>query len=191
MTRTPVYILAGGRSSRFGSDKARASIRGGTLLKHVADMLSPVACDLTVIADHADKYRDLGFRTIADIRPGLGPLAGLHAALADLPQDHRWLLLGSCDMFVVRRHWLEHLLANADDQRDAAAFRAQRWQPMPAMYARTTAAAVEAALDSGDRSMQHLLDLLDVAEIPTPADWPADWQVNTVHDLARQLADTK
>jgi molybdenum cofactor guanylyltransferase len=70
-------ILAGGRSSRFGSDKALAMVNGRPLIDHVAESLSG-QCDALVVAG---RIHD-GYRCVAD-RPatGMGPLAGLAGAL--------------------------------------------------------------------------------------------------------------
>ena len=172
MTRLPVYILAGGRSSRFGSDKARASLHGRPLLRHVAAMLEPVAARLTVVADCCGKYDDLGLRTLADQQPGLGPLAGLHTALGDLaPEDH-WLLLCSCDAAVVRGEWLRRLIAGRSAEHDAVAFRSSRWQPMPGLYARTALPVIAHCIHGRNRSMQNLLDQLRSISLALPTDWP-------------------
>lgn len=71
-------ILAGGRSRRFGSDKAEAMLDGRTLLAHVADALRP-QCDALVLCGRT--HREMA--SLED-RPhaGLGPLGGLCAALA-------------------------------------------------------------------------------------------------------------
>ncbi|MBJ7440047.1 MAG: molybdenum cofactor guanylyltransferase [Sphingopyxis sp.] len=66
-------VLAGGRSRRFGSDKAVATLGGQTLLDHALAALQP-HCDAVVIVG-----RDEG---IADWpRPDMGPLGGIAAAL--------------------------------------------------------------------------------------------------------------
>jgi len=179
MTRLPVYILAGGRSSRFGSDKARALFQGRPLLSHVAAMLEPVAASITVVADRMGKYDDLGFRTITDRRPDLGPLGGLDTAIADLPAGSDWMLLCSCDALVIRTAWLTRLIGAITDDRDAVAFRGDRWQPMPALYARPVATTVLQQIEGDHRSMQSLLDRLNVASLPMPDDWPERWQANT------------
>jgi molybdopterin-guanine dinucleotide biosynthesis protein A len=80
MKPIPVYLLAGGRSSRFGSDKARAELAGVPLILRLAHQVEPVASPLVVVADRRDKYLDLGLTTIADALPGLGPLGGLLTA---------------------------------------------------------------------------------------------------------------
>ncbi len=183
----PVYILAGGRSSRFGSDKARAQLEGRPLIGHVASLLSPIASSITVVADVPDKYADLGLATIADPVVGLGPMGGLSAALLDLAHRAagRWLLLTSCDQPIGYPHWLKALLDARADGRDAVAFHGDKWQPMPALYAADCLDAVLAHRDSPDRSMQRLLNAIATQPLRLPVDWPEHWQVNRPGDLER------
>lgn len=183
MKRVPVYILAGGRSSRFGSDKARAIINDQPLICHVASLLKHIATELTVVADCADKYADLGLRTIADRRPGLGPLAGLDTALHDLSASSGWLLICSCDAIVLRRSWLDQLLTAPAAGYNAVAFKDQHWQPMPALYHTRARPTVAKHLADNDRSMQSLLNQLSAHARPLPTDWTDHWQVNTPDEL--------
>ena len=53
MEKVPVYILAGGRSSRFGHDKAMARLAGVPLLSRVGTLAAPFASRITVVAEHA------------------------------------------------------------------------------------------------------------------------------------------
>ncbi len=85
MERVPVCILSGGRSSRFGSDKARALLRFVPLIVHVVRTAESVASRVTVVADTADKYAGLGLKTIVDLTPGLGPIGGLNTVLVPAP----------------------------------------------------------------------------------------------------------
>ncbi len=190
MKQLPVYILAGGKSSRFGSDKARALLDEQPLVVRVQQMLMPFASRVTAVADRADKYADLGLRTIADLHVGLGPVAGLETALADLSPDEPWLLLCSCDAIILRRSWIDRLLDAAGQADHAAiAFRADRWQPMPALYARSALPAVREQLKADQRSFQQLLGRLDTAAIPLPPDWPDQWQANTRAQLDAHQPD--
>jgi molybdopterin-guanine dinucleotide biosynthesis protein A len=70
-------IIAGGQSSRFGTDKALAMLDDRALLDHVADRLD-TQCDAVIVCG-----RTWGDRvSVADRpTPGLGPLGGLCAAL--------------------------------------------------------------------------------------------------------------
>lgn len=88
-------ILAGGRSSRFGSDKALAPIEGRPMLEHVAERLRAQCAAVIVVG------RDWQGMIRTDDRPepGLGPLGGLAGALA-YARDHRFdaVLTSSCDL---------------------------------------------------------------------------------------------
>lgn len=65
-------VLAGGRSSRFGSDKALAALGGHTLLERAVASLE-AQCDSVIVVGRGD---------VADRpRPGMGPLGGINAAL--------------------------------------------------------------------------------------------------------------
>jgi len=187
-SRVPVYILAGGRSQRFGSDKARATFNDEPLILHVRRLLSPVALSVTVVAEHQDKYADLSLRTIADRTPNLGPLGGLATALTD-NAEAPWLLLCACDALVIRPDWLTRLLSHRTPDADAIAFRHDHWQPMPALFAQTSAAVVESQLNAERRSMQQLLNQLRTVALPTPRNWPKHWQVNRPADLKRNPFD--
>lgn len=71
--RTLGAVLAGGRSSRFGSDKALAMLDGRTLLDHALAAIHP-HCDAAVV---------VGREAIADWpRPDMGPLGGIAGALS-------------------------------------------------------------------------------------------------------------
>jgi molybdopterin-guanine dinucleotide biosynthesis protein A len=87
-------VLSGGRSSRFGSDKALARLGGWTLRDLAADALSA----------HVDEVVIVGGTTgIPDLpRPGLGPLGGLAAALDHAAtHGYRCVLTIGCDMPVL------------------------------------------------------------------------------------------
>ncbi len=71
-------IVAGGRATRFGADKALAQWRGRALIAHAADALRPWVNELAVCGREWS-----GLQSIADLpAPGLGPLGGLAGALS-------------------------------------------------------------------------------------------------------------
>lgn len=77
MTRRLGIVLAGGGSTRFGSDKAEALLHGKRLIDHAADSLRPW-CETVMLVGR----RDPDFATLADRpAPDMGPLGGLNAGL--------------------------------------------------------------------------------------------------------------
>ena len=186
MQRIPVYILAGGKSSRFGSDKARAHFSDGApLLSRIVRALEPCALSCTAVAEGADKYADLNVRTIADLHPGLGPLAGLHAALKDLPAPG-WLLLLSCDFVALDCDWAAALQdASGANKVLSVAFRGEKIEPLCALYHSDLLQEVERSLERGALSPAKLIERVAHKLLPLPANWPALAHINTRDEFAR------
>ena len=180
----PLYLLAGGQSRRFGADKARAQLEGSPLICHVAQALRPACGPITAVAQAPGAYGDLGLATIADQRPGLGPVAGLHAALT-----HRgtgWLLLASCDTLGLRADWVELLVAAArpDASPPAVAFRHQgRWEPTFGLYHTDALGEVEGALEREQLALWRLLDALGARALESPEGWERVRSINTPEAL--------
>ena len=88
-------VLAGGRSSRFGSDKAQAMLGGRTLLDHVIERFGPQVDALVVTGRAHAALPWLPDRP----GPGLGPLGGLCAALRHaLDAGYGVVVSVGCDM---------------------------------------------------------------------------------------------
>jgi molybdopterin-guanine dinucleotide biosynthesis protein A len=191
----PAYILAGGRSARFGSDKARAELAGEPLVARVARMIEPHVADVTIVADVPGKYDDLGLRTIADRIPDRGPLGGLDAAISDCiaraGPSRRWLLLASCDLVELRGSWIEALREGAGESVCIVVYRGERWHPMPGLYRVDLAEDVARRLESRQLAMRSLIEASPHRALSLPSDWPALAQVNTreqLEEARRKLA---
>ncbi len=87
-SKLPCVILAGGRSSRMGSNKSLATLGGVTLLSHIVARMTPQASAIALNAP-ADFDGGDDLRRVPDTLPGqLGPLAGVLAALRDTALHH-------------------------------------------------------------------------------------------------------
>jgi molybdopterin-guanine dinucleotide biosynthesis protein A len=101
-------VLAGGRSSRFGSDKAMALLEGRPLIDHVILALSPHVDGMIVCG------RTYPGLTGAPDRPGpgLGPLGGINAALRHAADNgYAKVLTAPCDTPRIGKQLLADLLA--------------------------------------------------------------------------------
>ncbi|MCU1255797.1 MAG: molybdenum cofactor guanylyltransferase [Candidatus Angelobacter sp.] len=75
------FVLAGGKSTRMGQDKAALTLNGLTLLQHALAALREVCRDVAILGKH-ELYGTLA-PVYEDIFPGCGPLGGIHAALSN------------------------------------------------------------------------------------------------------------
>lgn len=173
----PVYILAGGKSRRYGSDKARADADGEPMIVRVADVLKPFASRVTVVAATSGEYDDLDLRTIGDITPDKGPMGGLLTALED-DGAAGWIILSACDWKGIRSHWIEHLLSGRSDGRGAVAFQSDRYDPLLAAYHGSILPVVAEHIERKRLEMQELLSSINTYGIPHPADWHRAVNVN-------------
>lgn len=190
MTPLSAYILAGGRSSRFGSDKSRACINDVPLIVRIADAARTCTSRVTAVADVKDKYSDLGLRTIADGRPGAGPLAGLDTALHDAAHSgDEWIFLASCDLIDLKPAWIGRLqvTCNASDQ--FVAFRGQFWEPLIACYHISMIARIATQVEKGESSLWKLLKMSTGTSLALPTDWPKTIQANTPGELAAAVSE--
>lgn len=174
---SPVYVLAGGSSRRFGSDKAFADDNGIPRTVAIASRWASRSADsVTAIGRRADAFAAWGLRTIVDppAHAGEGPMAGLLAALLDRNQSRGpgWLLLVACDTSEIDPAAVDPLPQPPAATALASVFRdaepPRRFQPLPARWHTDLLPAVRAHLGRGERSLQSLLRHAPVVEVPTP-----------------------
>lgn len=201
--------MAGGRSSRFGSDKARVEVSTEppteppteTLLLALRRLLSQQGHAVEIVADRADRYEDLGLQCLVDRETGQGPLAGVATALQHREhQQPGWLLLVSCDLFVWHTEWFENLAEKANDLQqglsatvsqpacDAIAFLSDSthgqlaWEPFPSLLHTRLLPQVVTHLQREQRSLQALFRASRIVGIQTQ-DNPQAWTFNTAEQL--------
>ncbi|MEK4438475.1 molybdenum cofactor guanylyltransferase [Paenibacillus sp. FSL K6-2862] len=129
-------ILAGGLSSRMGSNKALLPLDGSIVLEHVASAIAPAVSRVIVAAGpNVDAYQALGYTCVEDGYPGKGPLAGLHAALE--ASETEWNLVCACDLPLIQPSFFTTLqrLAASDKTHRAIVPRLEgRVHPLVGIY---------------------------------------------------------
>src|SRR5690606_38356609 len=148
-------VLAGGKSSRMGRDKALIAIDGRSLLDRALDTLQPVVNDLLVIGDPM-KYGHVGPFVIADEIAGKGPIGGIVTAMRFSSNDN--LLVIACDMPNIDRRLLERLKSELGNFTDAVVPQYNdRAEPLCAAYHRRCENAFRQAIARGELKMQDVL----------------------------------
>lgn len=101
-------ILAGGQSSRMGSNKALMQFAGKQLIQYPIDLARSFGSDVFISANNHE-LDFLGIKVITDLLPVNAPLAGIHAGLKSSRAD--WSLVLTCDMPNVTGELINRLLA--------------------------------------------------------------------------------
>jgi molybdopterin-guanine dinucleotide biosynthesis protein A len=152
-------VLAGGRSSRLGRNKALLPLHGKTLIEKVIDEARCCTGAVTIITNSPDEYAHLGYPCRGDIVPGGGPLSGIHAALTHCGTEY--VLVVSCDIPLVNRELFESLIA-ALPGHDIVMFKHKHFEPLCALYRRTCIPALEDLLAHGEHRIIDLFPSLQV-----------------------------
>jgi molybdopterin-guanine dinucleotide biosynthesis protein A len=163
------FVLAGGKSSRMGRDKALLEVAGKPLVKRAAELLEPLTASVTLIGE-PQRYSHLGFPVLADRWPGEGPLGGIVTALE--ASRSPWCLILACDMPFLTPEWLAWLcertvaLGNTGSADAVVPESARGLEPMCAAYRTTCAVPLAAAFESGVRKVTGAIAGLELERIP-------------------------
>lgn len=180
-------IVAGGRSSRFGRDKASYRWEGETLLDRAVRTVSSVSGEtaLGLPAEEPgepDAWRQARrrHRVITDEPAGIGPIGSLNAGLRAAATD--WLLFLAVDLPLMEAAQLQRLLdAASADVQAVVATREDRIEPTCALYHTTLVPNVEQAIRSGEFALRSLFEHAPHARVPLPAGVLTN--VNRLEDL--------
>jgi len=171
------FILAGGKSSRMGQDKAFVELDGQTLLQSAKDKATKVASSVTVVGPR-EKF---GSDALEDVFRNCGPLAGIHAALASSSCELNLIL--AVDMPRVDPGFLRMLLeqAAASGAIVTVPRTSDGFQPLCAVYHKSFQPLAEAALTEGRYKIDALftqvpLRIIDEREMKQFAFDPAMFQ---------------
>ncbi|GAB4460329.1 MAG: molybdenum cofactor guanylyltransferase [Elainellaceae cyanobacterium] len=190
-------ILAGGRSTRMGRDKALIEINGVPLLQKIGAIAHSCCSSVVVVTPWPDRYAALlpDCQFVADTPlPGgtepHGPLVGFLQGLEQMAagEPPEWTLLLACDLPRLQaadvQQWATQL-----DEVDAEAIAylprdGQGWQPLCGFYRTSCLPLLQDFVQSGGRSFQRWLVQHPVAEIPD-VDFAHLLNCNTPEDLSK------
>ena len=152
-------VLAGGSSSRFGTDKSLASTPEGPLGGIAVQALRQAGVDpVVLIGASPDVSAHLGVPAVPDLMPGEGPLAALWTALRWASGVARVVVI-PCDMPHVDGSVVRAIVAAGDNSSASVASLGERPHPIVGCWPVAWASSVHGLLRAGERRMSAVLDL--------------------------------
>jgi molybdenum cofactor guanylyltransferase len=158
------FILAGGKSTRMGADKAFVQLDGRTLLARALDLARSLTPDVRIVGDPA-KFASFA-PVVEDVFRNCGPLGGIHAALRASHTELNLML--AVDIPFISSPLLQYLIKRARSS-SATVTVVQSgggWQPLCAVYRREFADAAEQSLRAG----RYKIDALFATQTQTIAE---------------------
>ena len=157
------FILAGGRSTRMGTDKAFLEFSGRSLLANALDLAKTIT-DRVVMVGDPGKFAAFG-PVVSDVYPNRGPLGGIHAALASSEAELN-LVIG-VDLPFLEPRFLQHLTSAAKscDAIVTVPFVDSHYEPLCAVYRRSFVHLADAALAASRNKIDALFSGIEVRTI--------------------------
>lgn len=185
------FVLAGGKSTRMGRDKAFVDYDGRTLLARMLDLARSVTADVRIVGSR-EKFRSYA-AVVEDAFRDCGPLGGIEAALRASSSELNLIL--ASDMPFVSREFLQYLIDQARMAPEAGVvvpLADGRRQPLCAVYRVEFAAVAENSLRVGQYRIDRLFErvrtrVIEPEELAAAGFSPAIFRnLNTPEELEEQ-----
>lgn len=148
-------ILAGGNSSRMGSDKSLLKLGGKALIEHVVDALRAYVGSIVIVTNDKEKYSflsDVSF--VSDIIKNQGPFIGLISGLKSM--DTNWFFVTSCDMPLIDGNIIEYLSSKRTGY-IVSPFSKYGYEPLISLYSKEVLYFAEKMMTEGIRSINKFI----------------------------------
>lgn len=175
-------ILAGGKSSRIGSDKGFLSLNEATFISHIIKAIKPFVNDIIIVSNNSD-YDVYKLKRVADIIEDAGPLAGLYSGLNESETESNLVL--SCDVPLVNGAVLNKLIKGFDAEKDIIQLKSKnRTMPLIAIYKKQCLHHCQDLLLKGERSLRTAVEQLNTKTIELESELdPYVRNINTTLEL--------
>ena len=167
--RVTGIILAGGKSSRLGRDKAWEDVGGQRIIDRVIGALQSSCDEVLIIGDRPERQNELSLPKCIQYRSdelkGRGSIGGLYTGLK--ASDTLWSLVVACDMPFISRELIRFMLSIISKNRCDAIVPIinGRYQPTHALYNSTCIPFIEKNISSGNFRMDSYFDEIYLEEI--------------------------
>lgn len=162
-------ILAGGKSSRMGRDKAFLELDGKSFIAKLCEELNCFE-EKIIARGNKSEISDTSWKCISDNYQEKGPIGGLHAVLSNC--ESQVMFCVSCDMPFITYSLVHKLCEYMKDDTDAVIAVTQdgRIHPLCGLYRKSVVTILEEQILAGNYRMRGVLDKISVNYVTIPAE---------------------
>lgn len=153
-------ILAGGKSSRMGAEKGLQELCGKPLIHYAIEALSGL-CNTIIISSSSDAYHSLGYKVVADVIPGIGPMGGIYSTLQQSKTEENLVL--SCDLPFVSEELMSYILENSTGYKVAVPWLGdQHYEPLCGFYHLSILDQINAFIENNNYKLPDLFNEINI-----------------------------
>ncbi len=141
-------VLAGGKSSRFGSNKALIEVNGVRLIERVINIMASVFQRVILITNTPQEYAYLQLPMHEDLIKGLGPLGGILTGLEAMSDEAGFFM--ACDMPFLNIELVRHIVEARDDFDAVVPRMGWKIEALHALFTKRCVPGIRALIDSGE-----------------------------------------
>jgi molybdopterin-guanine dinucleotide biosynthesis protein A len=148
MLRFTVAVIAGGASSRMGTDKSFVLLAGKPMIEHVLSRVAELdQAETLIVTNHVDDYAQYHLRTVTDVLPQKGSLGGIYSAIYHSQTEY--ILTLACDMPFVNPDLLHYMTSLCPGSFDVIVPRVKGYpQGLHAIYSKACLGPIRARLEA-------------------------------------------
>ncbi len=166
LANTSAAIIAGGKSSRFGTNKANACFQNNKLIDIAVQNCYKISSDVFMITSSRYKYENLLVPTISDIIPNCGPLGGIFTALVH--SNNPYICTIPCDMPLLVPDLFRLLFKKRSDNRPVVARSENGIEPLLSLWPTGLVSSLYSYIKDGKYNLRYILTELQAIEINIP-----------------------
>jgi len=151
-------ILAGGKSSRMGTDKAMLEVEGKTLLRRAVEFCR-LFCDEILISSNIPEHEVEGCTRIPDEIKDCGPMGGIYSCLKQ--SKNEWNFVLSVDAIFVKHEFINWLISQASDCEAVIPMHKKGKEPLIALYNCKALEAFKIQLELKEYKMHFILEKIN------------------------------
>mgnify|MGYP001392302733 CR=1 FL=1 len=183
-------ILAGGRSSRMGRNKALLDVAGLPLIERTYRTMAELFAEVIVVTNTPRDYVFLPCPLVGDVYPNVGSIAGVHSALQH--STNETIFVVPCDMPFLEPRLIRQLCAQNGDWDALVPVSARGVEPLHALYRRRCLPQLETRLLSGRKQLLGFLRSVETRYVDVDASLSASAEplfcnLNTPQDYAAHV----
>jgi len=163
MKTTSAYIIAGGKSSRFGQDKSLYEYEGKPLIQHVYDTIKDLFQDIYIISDDREKFDFLDLEVFPDLIPDFGPVAGVYTAISNLNNNKAFAF--ACDTPSLNPELIEYMMNIRGDHDVIVPFPGGNYEPLHAIYTKNCLDPIKNFIKTGNRKLYQFVHTMDPRKV--------------------------
>jgi molybdenum cofactor guanylyltransferase len=155
-------VLAGGKSSRMGVEKALLNLDGNTIIDKILYVYKRIFQNIIIVTNSPKKYKGCGAKLTKDIVADKGPLGGIYTGL--LESKDEYCFVAACDMPFINEELIRYIIS-MENYDVVVPVLEGKFEPLFALYSKSCLKVLKKQLEEDKLSIADFLLKVNIKEV--------------------------